>query len=112
MSDLTKKGRCKVCDSYQEFKYNSVFAAYLCQHCESSYWPENADFVNESVNHPAHYQSEKFEVIEIIEAFKLNFALGNAIKYILRAEKKDDYIEDLKKAAWYIEREIKAYADE
>lgn len=60
----------------------------------------------EMVNHPAHYQGNKFEVIDIIEDYNLGFSLGNAIKYILRADKKSNQIEDLKKASWYINREI------
>jgi len=59
-----------------------------------------------SVNHPAHYQGVGLEVIEVIEAFDLNFCLGNAVKYILRAGKKGDTQEDLMKAAWYINKEI------
>lgn len=61
----------------------------------------------EMVNHPDHYKGKKFEVIDIIEDYNLNFCLGNAIKYILRAGKKGNKSEDLKKAIWYIEREIK-----
>lgn len=64
----------------------------------------------EKVNHPSHYQGNNFEVIDIIEDFHLGFHLGNAIKYILRAGKKDqhqdNYDLDLKKAIWYLEREI------
>jgi hypothetical protein len=63
----------------------------------------------EMIDHPEHYggKDNKFEVINIIEAYNLNFSLGNAIKYILRAGKKSDNpIEDLKKAAWYIKRQI------
>jgi len=62
----------------------------------------------EQVTHPAHYNQGKFEVIEIIEDQQLGFHLGNAIKYICRAGKKDPSkeIEDLKKAIWYIERHI------
>lgn len=61
-----------------------------------------------TVNNPPHYKSGGVEVIDVIEAFQLNFRLANAIKYILRAGKKDPKknIEDLKKAVWYIEREI------
>lgn len=61
------------------------------------------------VNHPAHYTDGKIEVIEYIEDKKLGYCLGNAIKYISRAGKKDKSkeIEDLKKAAWYIARRIK-----
>lgn len=61
-----------------------------------------------SVNHPSHYNNGKFEVIDIIEEFELNFHLGNTFKYIARAGKKDPtkYIEDLKKAKWYLDRYI------
>jgi hypothetical protein len=63
----------------------------------------------EMVNHPDHYQGGKYEVIDIIEDFGLNFSLGNAIKYILRAGHKDPQLkkEDLRKAVWYLERELK-----
>jgi len=58
------------------------------------------------VNHPIHYTSHPsgIEVIEITE--HMGFCLGNAIKYIMRSELKGRQIEDLKKAAWYINREI------
>ena len=61
------------------------------------------------VNHPSHYTDGKIEVIDYIEDKKLGFCLGNAVKYISRAGKKDPTkeIEDLNKAAWYIERRIK-----
>ena len=58
------------------------------------------------VHHPEHYQGKGLEVIDIIEAFDLNFSLGNAIKYILRADKKGNKKQDLSKALWYIKREI------
>lgn len=58
------------------------------------------------VNHPKHYQGTDIEVIDVIDAFDLNFALGNAIKYILRADKKGNRKQDLEKARWYINREI------
>jgi hypothetical protein len=60
----------------------------------------------ELVNHPHHYQGNKMEVIDIIEDYELGFHLGNAIKYILRADKKGNTKQDLKKALWYIQREI------
>jgi hypothetical protein len=60
----------------------------------------------EMVNHPDHYQGNKFEVIDVIEDYELGFSLGNAVKYILRAGKKDARKQDLKKAIWYIQREI------
>ena len=60
----------------------------------------------EMVNHPAHYNRGKYEAIDIIESLEMNFNLGNAFKYLFRAGHKDDIIQDLKKAKWYIDREI------
>tara|TARA_B100000287_G_C20240459_1_gene625879 strand:+ start:396 stop:608 length:213 start_codon:yes stop_codon:yes gene_type:complete len=62
----------------------------------------------EKVNHPSHYGGETniYEAIKIIEAYNLNFSLGNVIKYTLRAGKKINEIEDLEKAKWYLERHI------
>lgn len=64
--------------------------------------------MSDQVKHPQHYNSGKFEVIEVIEDQGLGFHLGNAIKYICRAGKKnpDKFVEDLKKAIWYLERRI------
>lgn len=59
------------------------------------------------VDHPVHYQSGSIEAIEVIEAFDLDFCLGNAVKYILRSGKKGKREEDLRKAIWYLERSIK-----
>ena len=63
----------------------------------------------DSVNHPSHYTSGKIEVIDFIDDQQLSYEKGNVIKYVCRAGKKDPAkeIEDLKKAAWYIQREIK-----
>lgn len=58
------------------------------------------------VNSPNHYQGNKFEVIDIIEDYNLGFNLGNSVKYILRSDKKENRIQDLKKAIWYLNREI------
>lgn len=60
----------------------------------------------EEVNHPTHYQGKGIEVIDVIEAFGLSFALGNCVKYVLRAGKKGDARTDLEKAMWYLSREI------
>lgn len=60
------------------------------------------------VNRPSHYTDGKIEVIDFIEDKKLGFHLGNAVKYIAQAGKKDPTkkVEDLRKAAWYIQREL------
>ena len=64
------------------------------------------------VEHPDHYQSPNgLEAIDVIEAFfHDNFHLGNVFKYLARAGKKGDYVEDLEKAAWYLQREIDRHA--
>jgi len=63
----------------------------------------------EMVNHPDHYTQGGIEVIDFLDAWNFNFNRGSAIKYIARAGIKDldKEIEDLKKAIWYIQREIK-----
>lgn len=64
--------------------------------------------MNDKVNHPEHYHGKDnpYEAIKVIEAWKLGFNLGNVIKYISRAELKENALDDLKKAKWYLEREI------
>jgi hypothetical protein len=61
---------------------------------------------HDPVNHPKHYTAHKsgIECIQVTE--HMGFCLGNAVKYIWRADLKNDAIEDLRKARWYIEREI------
>ena len=58
------------------------------------------------VNHPDHYKVGGIETIDFIEAKKLNYHLGNVVKYITRADHKGKRLEDLKKARWYLDREI------
>ena len=61
----------------------------------------------EAVNHPSYYKTGGIEAIDVIEAWNLDFRLGNTVKYIARCGKKSNkVIEDLKKAAWYLNREI------
>jgi len=69
----------------------------------------------EQVNHPKHYGGEDntYEAIKVIDAWDLNFSLGNTVKYISRAGKKDKQkeIEDLEKALWYLEHHINTLKD-
>ena len=69
-----------------------------------------AVIVIEAVDHPAHYggKDDLYEAIKIIEALGFNFNLGSCFKYLARAGKKDPtkLVEDLKKAAFYLNREI------
>lgn len=87
---------CKGCGQNPIFHVNGL--------CSGPFTTQN----EESVNHPKHYNTGKFEVIDVIEDWKLGFNLGNAVKYIARAGKKnpEKELEDLEKAAWYLNREI------
>jgi hypothetical protein len=64
----------------------------------------------EHVNHPEHYggAGNLYEAIKVIDAWDLGFCLGNTVKYISRAGKKDPKkeLEDLKKALWYLNHHI------
>ena len=62
--------------------------------------------MNDPINHPAHYTSHPSGVECITVAEHMSFNLGNAMKYLWRADEKGSAIEDLQKAAWYINREI------
>jgi hypothetical protein len=65
--------------------------------------------MKEAVNNPTHYggADNPYEAIKVIDAWDLNFNLGNTVKYIARCGKKDDGIQELEKAAWYLNNEIR-----
>lgn len=92
---------CETC-SYKDFSPECP----TCTTCInfSKYVPGS-----DAVNHPAHYTDGKIEVIDFIEDKKLGFCLGNAVKYIARAGKKDPSkeVEDIRKAIWYLNRYLK-----
>lgn len=60
---------------------------------------------HDAVNNPKHYQQLPIEAIEITSLF--NFCLGNTLKYIFRADHKGNKLEDLRKARWYLDYEIR-----
>lgn len=64
--------------------------------------------MGDNINHPDHYggADNPYEAIKVVEAWKLDFHLASVIKYISRAGKKGDILEDLKKARWYLDRKI------
>ena len=75
-------------------------------------WEDYERKTADAVNHPGHYNRGSIEVIDFIEDQRLGFSLGNAVKYVARAGAKGDAVEDLKKAAWYIQREISRLENE
>jgi Protein of unknwon function (DUF3310) len=89
-----------------EYRHNPITGSRLVDTEHEELEGRIAALESDPVNHPSHYTSHPsgVEVIQITE--HMNFCLGNAIKYILRADHKGNQIQDLKKAVWYINREI------
>ena len=98
---------------------NDVYYEVLDPRDETSYINVPSEFgelityevpYNDPVNHPSHYADGRIEVIDYIEDKNLGFHLGNAVKYISRAGKKDKAktAEDIRKAIWYLERYLKS----
>lgn len=83
---------------------------YCSSNCRLKSFTLKPKLQNKNVDHPSHYGGENnpYEAIKVIEHYNLNFHLGNTIKYILRAGKKNpnEIIQDLEKAKWYLQRAI------
>lgn len=119
MCDFYKKGRCtaQVNDPTVDC-YGDEFG----EHCSVNLNSSKDEFIttvintavdkNDSkVNHPSHYNQGSIEVIDAIIDWNLDFCLGNAIKYITRCNYKNNKVEDLEKAIWYIQKEIELEGD-
>jgi len=87
---------------YERKKANDVVTEEVVEAVLETFTP-----APDPVNHPHHYTMGGIETIDFIEAKKLSFHLGNVVKYITRAEHKGNQLQDLQKALWYLEREIK-----
>lgn len=85
-------------------------AATALSHLTAHRMPALSQPEYEAVDHPDHYggNGNPYEAILVIEAWELGFNTGNTVKYLNRAGKKPGtaYVDDLKKAAWYLQREI------
>lgn len=68
--------------------------------------------VKDLVHHPAHYCYSEYEPKDVIRAWGLNFNLGSTVKYIARAGRKDDILQELNKAKQFLEFEIEAIEKE
>lgn len=113
---------CKTCTGYNKYVSRNIYIHQPDTVSISTWdeqdvfdWPEEEkDSVNspaerkieDSVHSPKHYTAGKYEVIDVIEDWDLNFRLANTIKYIARHKHKGKPLEDLKKALWYLQREI------
>ena len=83
----------------------------VCDKC-ATVVKDQAPDAQETVNHPAHYNSGRIETIDFIEDQQLGFNLGNVIKYISRAGHKGKRRQDLEKAAFYLARELQLIGKE
>ncbi len=101
--------QCKTSLSPTEEEYKAGFYCYNCNWYVIPSLGENKSNLHDPVNHPAHYNSHPSGVECITISRHMNFNLGNVLKYIWRAGLRENksHIEDLKKARWYLEDEIK-----
>ena len=97
MSISTNKKNCDTCKNYNTY--------FDCSQCEDfDEWEEKEDLIH----NPKHYTYSKYEPIEVIKSWNLNFDLGNVVKYIARCEHKGNKPLDLNKALEYLQHEIKS----
>ena len=121
------EGRCAGCDQFRgqphlekcDMRICDCGIKFLyCEQCNPTPAPpsdfpiplDTSEIGNEpeKINHPSHYKGKGMEAIDVIEAFELGFNLGNVVKYVLRSSRKGDRRENLLKALWYLDREIRA----
>ena len=112
------KHPCNVCEGYNKYVNRNIYipqpdtvaiSTWDNEDAFDGYYGGSEDYVqkaNDSVFSPTHYTAGKYEVIDVIEDWNLNFRLANTVKYIARHEHKGKPLEDLKKALWYLQREI------
>lgn len=108
------KHPCNVCEGYNKYVNRNIYI-HQPDTVSISTWDEEDIFVFkdlekelkvDNINSPKHYTVGKYEVIDVIEDWNLNFRLANAIKYIARHQHKGKPLEDLEKALWYLQREV------
>lgn len=118
MQHERSKHPCNVCEGYNKYVNRNIYI-HQPDTVSISTWDEedafdgfyggSEDYVekaNDAVHSPKHYTTGKYEVIDVIEDWDLNFRLANAIKYIARHKHKGKPLEDLEKALWYLQREV------
>lgn len=111
---------CNVCEGYNKYVNRNIYikqpVSFEADTITIKTWDDEDAFdewekeqyikQTDSVFSPKHYTAGKYEVIDVIEDWNLNFRLANTIKYIARHKHKGKPLEDLKKALWYLQREI------
>jgi hypothetical protein len=104
LNKLVDEYRAKKAEGKAEFKNLGVYSSK--QPLQNVLRINLVEPKSDPVNHPAHYKVGGIETIDFIEAKKLNYNTGNVVKYITRADHKGSRLQDLRKAQWYLEREI------
>ena len=121
MSNDRKLYPCHTCEGYNKYVNRNVYIHKSDTEEMIDWVEEDAEFDGfyggsedyvESVNSPKHYTSGKYEVIDVIEDWDLNFRLANTVKYIARHKHKGKPLEDLEKALWYLQREVDKWRNE
>ena len=114
MQNERSRSPCNVCEGYNKYVNRNIYIQRP-DTIEIKEWIDEDAFVeweqeqymkNDSVNSPKHYTAGKYEVIEVIEDWDLNFRLANTVKYVARHKHKGKPLEDLEKALWYLQREV------
>lgn len=101
------KHPCNACEGYNKYVNRNIYIHQPDTIAISTWDYDDAfDKNNDAVHKPKHYTTGKYEVIDVIEDWDLNFRLANAIKYIARHKHKGKPLEDLEKALWYLQREV------
>ena len=91
--------------------WGSLTADYPCDEWANVSATQEQDLINYPPHYGADIPDNPYETIKVIEAWNLNFHLAQVIKYISRADKKGSYNQDLRKAQWYLNREIERSKD-
>lgn len=90
----------------KEYSYAWIDTNQLDESTKDVLVAQLAPIEQDMVNHPAHYKTGGIETIDFIEAKNFNYNMGNAVKYISRADHKGNKQQDLEKAVWYLNREL------
>ena len=126
MQNERSRNPCNVCEGYNKYVNRNIYIhqpdtitikewdeedAFVFKELEKELKADNISSpaerkLEDNVFSPKHYTAGKYEVIDVIEDWGLNFRLANTIKYIARHKHKGKPLEDLKKALWYLQREI------
>ena len=102
--EISAKSKCNIGYVYKIISDNK--AKQMDAKADAQYKLRVVKPVADNVNHPSHYKTGGIETIDFIEAKKLDYHLGNVVKYITRSDLKGNKLEDLQKAQWYLNRAI------